>query len=644
MTPTPEALTAGDRRGSFRPSAEMLATCTLLGLMLAAGLVFSPVLTAGFAHPDDRAAVVEAYRCEAASWAGVRGVLGRWRFPAGTGGYYQPLADYSLMGDARVAGTSPARSFQFHLTSLLIHMANVGLVFLILRRLANGAWWAALPAAAVGLHPVLVEPVASVAQRMTLLGGLFCLLAILGYLRYVARGRGRMLALVGVLYAMALLCRPTCVGLPVLLLILDVWPLRRRTARPVLEKLPLAVVGLCAMAGHWWIEAHVRAVRPIEAGAMEILARNISFFASRLVRAGPLSAFYPWPGPIGAGTMAAVGLCGVGLAILAVAGKARPLLLGVAGTAVMVAPGLRDLPYAEGLLGDSYLYLAPAVLAMAATAWLSGEGAWLRRKRRVLLGVTGSGLALLWGVKSYDQCHSWQSRRELYLQAVRTSPDWPAGLVGLVEACIEENELDEALVHARRAAALEPEDPSALFYLGTALLLHGGNRGAEAVAPLRRALASNPDWIECLQNLGVALARSGQAQEAILHLERARDLQPDSAGIRTGLGHAYLEVNRAASARAEFQEALRHGNDPGTHLGLAAAWASNDEPAMARRHLALAVSRDPRLASRAASYPSLRRLHGDPAFADLIDVSGEGSAAPRPGVEEVAPSRGSRGS
>jgi predicted Zn-dependent protease len=132
--------------------------------------------------------------------------------------------------------------------------------------------------------------------------------------------------------------------------------------------------------------------------------------------------------------------------------------------------------------------------------------------------------------------------------------------------------------------------------------------------------------------------------EAIEHLQKARDLEPNSVGIRIGLGNAYLQAHRPASARKEFQEALRLRSDPDIHLGLAVAWAANDMPDMARRHLAEAVAGDARMALKAATYPELRRFHEDPSFAPLLDaagVPGGKALSGRPDLETAPSAQGS---
>ena len=135
---------------------------------------------------------------------------------------------------------------------------------------------------------------------------------------------------------------------------------------------------------------------------------------------------------------------------------------------------------------------------------------------------------------------------------------------------------------------------------------------------MRAALASDPDWIDCLHDLGVALAENGQVEEAIPYLERARDLRPKSAGVHMALGNAYLRVNRPSSARCEFQLSLAEQNDANAHIGLARAWAANDRLDYAKRHLSTALEMNPALAERAAEYPELSPLRDDPDVGPLL--------------------------
>lgn len=297
----------------------------------------------------------------------------------------------------------------------------------------------------------------------------------------------------------------------------------------------------------------------------------------------------------------------------------RPLFAAIAGAVVLVFPALVNAPFADQLLSDQYLYAVLIVPSLAWAAWLKTRGPLLERPWGRCAAMALAAVAVVFSVGSYIQSYVWHSSRDLYLHTIALYPKCTHGYVGLVESFIQEGDLDSALRFAERAVDVAPDDPSTQFYLGRVLLLHRDGRSSEAIGPLRRALASDPDWIDCLHNLGIALTDTGQMAEAIGYLERARDLRPHSPGIRIALGTAYLKVDRPASARGEFQLALKDRNGPMAHLGLAKAWAANEMPEYARRHLAAAIAQDARCAVVAARTPALRRLRHEPGFESLMD-------------------------
>lgn len=626
----PDSVGVTGPRHARRPVPEIVPVCVCLGLMLVAGFVFSPILVAGLAHPDDRAYAFEASRATGPLAAEVRAAMHRYHFPSGSGGLYDPLAAISLLLDARMSGSPQTRLFQFHLTNLCLHAVNTGLLFLLLRALGGGIFWSALLTLLFAGHPLATESIASIARRSTLLASFFSLAALLCYLRYARRLKMRWLWAVALLYAAAILSHPAFFSLPIVMLVLDVWPLRRAGLRPIVEKAPLGLIMFATIAAQLWLHSHVQPTHVAAAGPVDGFVRNISSMVARLLWPLGLAPSYPLPfasfGPGWPGLLAHALIASMPAIVVAVAfRRSWPLFAGAAVAVVLAAPYLVNIRFSDGLLADHCLYILPIAPLLAAAAWLNSNRTSAPSRRPILAAALG-GAAVILAVDAYNYSFTWLTARDLNRALTHRYPSWAPGYVGMVESCIEDDELDAAVVYARRAVSLSPDGPSTQFYLGTTLLLHSDSRCAEAVEPLRRALQSNPNWIACLQNLGVALARSGHADEAIQYLERARDLQPDSTTIRTGLGHAYLQVDRSASARAEFQEALRHRNDPNIHLGLAAAWAANEVPDLARRHLAFAVGVDPRAAARAAGYPALRRLHDQPGFSSLIDLAGTGPA------------------
>lgn len=633
----------------IRPSPALVTFLASTFVALFTGGVFYHVLTAGLTARDDRQAV-QAARAWSKHWSQAERLFTvRSMFPMSeSSAAYQPLAFMSLMLDATLTHDWRSAAYQFHLTNLALHILNALIVMALVKRLSGSRTWAVLLALLFSLHPVQVETVSSISQRMTLLGTTFALLSLASYLRMRSGGLSLWIIPSTLCFTAAVLCRPVFAVLPVVFMMLDLWPLKRGGWSPLTEKVPMYLLMLATAALHL---INRSAARPASAGdtpGVELVSHTVAALAARLMVPLKISPYQPIETTVAGlrlGMTFDLVFCGLLLACLIWSFlRYRPLFVGLAGATVLLLPAVLDAAYSERLLSDHYLYPVLLMPIVAAAAWLGGQERFFERLRGRWTAI-GVGCALPFlAVQSFNLTLDWQSPLSLYQRTVALYPSWSAGHIGVVESYIEENDLDMALLAARQAVRIAPDDAGTQFYLGTALLLHPDARSAEAIAPLRKALSTDAQWIECLQNLGVALARSGQTEEAIGYLERARDLAPDSANIRLGLGNAYLKVERFASARGEFQEALKQRNDPMVHLGLAIAWAANDVPEHARRHLAAAVKLDPEYALRAGRSPELRKLRLTPGFEDLIVIPGEADADVTLFPQSVPAARRARGS
>lgn len=640
MIPRPTAPIAF-RNSPDRPrsSGDLTAACISLALALLTGFVFSPVLTSGTIGPDD-AAMLRAGRLAARSGSDAASVFARYQTPEDTAGYYQPLTILSFTIDAVMTRDPVARIFQAHLLNLLLHIINTSLLFTLLCRAyslraaptdprrVQGATstnyvWPALWSLLFAVHPVQVESVAWISQRMTLLATFFSLLSILAYLRY--RSTDRTIWIIGatIACAAAILSKPTFIGLPIVLMVLDFWPIQRPLRGPLAARLPLLTILILAAAVQFMILRQATMRTSAVPAPLELFARTFAIFVTRVFWPIGLLPFNPLEGWTAASHVVIWRDLAISSLLIVLPAWAyfrfRPLFAAGVGGLLFLGPAFLNTPFTEMQLSDQYLYpvLIPTFIVL--TAWIGEHRPTLRSPMVRCTAMVQFAVIAVFAVLSYSQSLIWQSSRSLFSAIVRTHPTWPHGHIGLIEAVIAEGDYDVALQAAQRAVQVAPEDASTQFYLGTALLLQTGSRAGEAIAPLRKALASNPNWIGCLQNLGVALARCGRFDKAIKFLERARDLEPNSAGIRLSLGNSYLRVHRPSSARGELQEALRLKNDPVTQLSLAAAWAANGSLDRARLHLAAAVAKDPRMSARAAANEELRRLRNQPGFESLID-------------------------
>jgi len=640
-----------------RLSPGMIATLVCIGVLLVCGAVYAPTLTAGFIAPDDTHYVDDVGRIWRFEKHTVWRLFNTLHHPENTAGYYQPLTALSLMLDAWLTvqtASVQARAFHFHLTNIVLHLACVAVVFILVRRFSGSVLWATLFALLFGLHPAQVPAVAVVAERMTLLGGLFALISLAAYLRYARTRAWRWLHLAALLYLCAVLSKPAYLGLPILFLVLDVWPLRRLTWRPIVEKIPLFILVIALAALQYRVQAHFAPARAAVPGGVDLFATNLLHMLQRLVAPVGLDPFYPYDAAV---TLPVPFELSVVIALLVLLYWALfrwpPFFVALAGVIVLIVPALRQAPYARFILGDAYLYTALVVPLLVVAAWLGRHNDTLRRPHSVagetpalpnhndtlrrapgrVAALALAGVACWFGAQSYERTFAWQSNIALYKHTVDTYPQHIFGYRGLVDAHIADNDLNAALYYAEKAVQLDENDPTALFSLGRVLVLHEDGRAREAITPLRRALQSNPEWIDCLYYLGVALNRAGNAAEAAKYLERARDMRPHSHSIHLALGDAYLDLDRPASARRAFGRAMELRTTSQAHLGLAAAWAANDMPDLARRHLAAALTRDPTSAQRALQSKQLRGFLDEPAFRALVDeLSTESAAAATPGT------------
>ena len=182
--------------------------------------VFAPVWTFDFVSYDDPWYVTQnPHVAGGLSWRGLW-----WALTTGYLFYWHPVTWLSHMIDVQLFGLWAGGH---HLTSLLLHIANAGLLFGLLRRVTGAPWRSALVAAAFAVHPLHVESVAWIAERKDVLSTLFLMLTLRAYVAYVERQTARRHLAVLLCFAVGLMAKPMLVTLPVLLLLLDVWPLRR---------------------------------------------------------------------------------------------------------------------------------------------------------------------------------------------------------------------------------------------------------------------------------------------------------------------------------------------------------------------------------------------------------------------------------
>jgi Flp pilus assembly protein TadD len=564
-------------------------------------VAFLPALTNGFVAWDDGFNLYNNPHYRGLGWTQLR-----WMLTAAPHGLYIPVTWLSFGADYVIWSMNP---FGYHLTSLLLHAGAAVLLYFVALRLLrtatgfpDGALRVGAAAAALGfgLHPLRVESVAWATERRDVLAGALFLLALLLHLACVdagaGRGRGLRLASVGA-FLLALGSKASVVTLPLVLLVLDVYPLRRlpahpwRWARPahrpvLIEKIPyLALAGAGALTTlvikHVLYRDWVRAGPPTLDVRLGVALHSAWFYLLKTLVPVSLSPLYDTPTPTRLwdatflpGALAVAALLVLALAL---ARRAPAVSAAVAAYLVLLAPlsGFvpvvrHDTTYLQEYDRYSYLTCLPwALLVGGAVAGLAARG------RRLGLAAVALGLAGL-GLLAWQQTRVWHDTVSLWRQAVaanpacfrcwyalgqglieagavpdavagfeagiRAKPDDPVLRSGLADALGRLGRWDEAADQYRQAALVAPGSLPVRNNLAAALLR--AKRWDEAVREARTGLALQPTYVPLWITLGAAFQGRGEPAEAVPPLRRAVELAPAAVAARQRLVEAYVALGR----------------------------------------------------------------------------------------------------
>ena len=598
---------------------------------------FLPALSGSFLNWDDNVNFQENPAFRGFGPDQIRGALTSTLF-----GHYIPLTRLSWSLNYALGGLNP---WGYHLVNVLLHGGNALAFYAVTRRLLAAAVAgggqeartridlsvaAAVAALVFSLHPLRAEPVAWITGRADVLCGAFVLVATWLYLRAVdgaEPARPRLMLAAGAALAAAILSKGVALPLPVALLLLDVYPLRRLTrvgaSSLVREKIPLFVTSLAGAIVVGLAVRHGALLTRSEEYGVVARAATAAYcfciYAVRFIWPAALSPLYEMPAQVRLSEPR------FGLAVLACLLVTAALILlrrrwpaGLAAWAfsvVMLAPTSLALRLGADLAPDRYSYISGMGLAMLVGGMVVGLAAAFRvarPDRRALSFGVGAAILLAMGalaVVTWNQVKIWRDDESLWRRAVRLDPTSPSAASNLGSALRAQGRLDEAAESSGRALRLRPGFPEA--HLNLALIRAQQGRPAEAEQHFRRALERKPRSVPAHLGLASTLEGQGRVDEAFGHFRTAIEIEPRSAGPHNDLGVALARGGRLADAMVEFREAVRL--DPGSaqaqnNLGLALVQTGNATEAVT--HFQAAVGAQPDFREARQNLERAQRLLG----------------------------------
>jgi tetratricopeptide (TPR) repeat protein len=594
-----------------------------------------------------------------------------WSFQGPTvSNYYRPMMTLSFLISYKIFGLRP---YGFHLVSLLFHALVVCLVFALTKRLTGHRGWAFVAGAWFALHPIHTESVAWIAGATDLELTVFYLMTFglfLATARPGGRLSGRLLAVMGATFLLALLSKEQAMTLPALATVYEHFYREDRLETSTSQK--LARYGVLWLVGAAYVALRVYflgALAPLErfgqVTPLQTVLSTIALVGQYVwklvwpVRLCVYYVFHPSTSPLDLRVLAGLAVLFALAALFLVCWRSRERNVRFASFAIMwflatLAPVLNVHWVGENVFTERYLYL-PSV----GVAWLVGLGAtkvWsragVRPAQRRALALVGVTVAMLYAARIVIRDREWSNdivlfTRNLefepapqisldlglalaaqgrideaitqYSKALRIKPDFAEAHLNLGNALAAQGRIDEAMAQYSEALRIKPDFPGAHINLGAALA--GQGRIDEAMAQYFEALRIKPDFPEAHNNLGIALARQGRIDEAMAHYSEALRIKPDFLEAHNNLGIALASQGRIDEAITQYSEALRIKPDfleARLNLGAALARQGRIDEAIAQCSEALRIK---------PGFPQARRL-----LNDLMNRA----KGPNPGAREPA--------
>ena len=467
-----------------------------------------------------------------------------------------PLTTLSHMLDCSLFGTNAGGP---HLVNVALHAASAVLLFLVLGRMTGRRWCSAFVAAVFALHPLRAESVAWVSERKDVLSAFFFMLTLWAYVRNLRRPSWPGRLAVMLFFALGLLSKSMVVTLPVVLLLLDYWPLGRWRPAPA-----------ASPAGRGKTPAVCPRRRRVCGGggtgiddrfpACPVLGSS----GHRPRCGGDISVANGVPGRAGGWLSRRPAGLGDRVGVGPVGGPHRgrfdrlenPALFarGLALVPGHVAPGLRDRANRQYVAhADRYTYLPGIGLVLGGTWAVAGWSAGWRHQRPVAGGLMVVILAALI-FAGHRQTAFWRDSQTLWKHALACTTGNVVVRNNLGNAFATQNRPDDAITQYRLALALKPDYAECHFNLGN--LFNQQGRFDEAIGEYQLALAIEPRYVAARLNLGNALSALGRAADALAQYRQAVEINPDGAEARYDLAVELARQGRVDEAVAQYRKVI----------------------------------------------------------------------------------------
>ena len=529
-------------------------------LIITTVAVFWQVNQFDFVNIDDQYYVIENHNIQ--SGVTFKGLS--WAFNIRSAEFWQPLMWFSFMLDYHFHGLNAGG---YHLTNLVLHILSTLLLFWFFCRMTGAVWESAFIAAFFALHPLHVESVAWISERKGALSVFFWMLTICLYVYYTEKPLIKRYLLVLFSFICALMSKSIVITLPVVMILLDYWPLKRFESKKdnllswqIKEKAPFFILSIVSSIITLFAQYNMSVQYtsfPLHSRIANVLISFVMYL-EKLFYPHYLTFFYPFMNqyPFWQIIAAAIIILFISIVVIVMARKLPYLLVGWFWYVITITPVIGIIQISSQAMADRYIYL-PSIGISIMLAWgvpLLFQSENTRKKILFTAAITFlATLALI----TWKQCGFWKNSVELLNHALYVRND-----VYVVHDCLglalfAEGKSEEAINHFNQALLLKSDYANSYYNRGVVYSTSG--QYEKSVQDFNETIHLKPDYIPAYYNRAIVYSKIGQYQLAIKDYSKIISLEPDYAGAYNNRGAVYLNMGNNKLGCRDAQKACERG-------------------------------------------------------------------------------------
>lgn len=554
------------RRSINRGMVTHIAVCLIL--VVSIFILFARTWDYDFLNYDDDDYVTEnEFVRDGLTLKGIK-----WAFTTTLHDHWHPLTWISHMIDCQIFGLDPSGH---HIVNVLFHALSALVIFLTFLRMTDRYYPSLAVAILFAIHPMNVQSVAWIAERKNLISTFFAFSSLFCYATYVLHKKKVYYISALVLFLLGLLAKSMLVTLPVLMLILDFWPLRREEAmlssprgatplirqwtRLIIEKLPFfAASGAIAIATLMIREHRLEGVNALPKHILERLGEAITAYATYLAKffwPSDLAIIYPpTPSPESwVVTLSILVIATVSITATLCIIKAPYFAMGWSWYLLSITPVIGIFQTGPQLMADRYVYI-PYIGLFAAISWWSTDFSFQHNRYKNYILAIFAFIIISMSYATWNFTEKWKNSTAIFEHTTQTTKGNAKAHVNLGLALLQSGKTGDAIRQFEIATSINPNDYIAQFNLGNFYFKNHDYNTSEF--HFKKSIAGNPKFEKAYTNLGIALMNMKKFDDAEQKFMRALNINMHSSKATYNLGLLYEITNRKEKAIDYYNKTL----------------------------------------------------------------------------------------